>query len=40
MIQLQECKRPKRSLNRAVDNGSVGDLGSLCAVNLLGEEPV
>lgn len=41
VIQLQECKRPsERSFNRAVDNGSVGDLGPLCIVNLLEEEPV
>lgn len=40
-IQLQECKRPsERSFNRAVDNGFVGDLGSLCTVNLLEEDPV
>lgn len=32
--QLQECKRLlERSFNRAADNGFVGDLGSLCAVN-------
>lgn len=30
----------ERSFNRAVDNGFVGDLGSLCAVNFLGEDPV
>lgn len=40
-IWLQDCKRPaERSLNRAVDGGFVGDLGSLCAVNLLKEDPV
>lgn len=41
MIQMQECKTTsERSFNRAVENDFVGDLGSLCTVNLLEEDPV
>lgn len=41
VIHLQECKGSSViPRNRAVDNGFMGDLGSLWAVNLMEEDPV